>query len=69
MRNTIAVCAVVLLLVTGIAHADGGNASNPLAVVNNTDLRLQYFDLDGLFGIGSDKPYDWGVGVGVRFSY
>jgi hypothetical protein len=25
--------------------------------------------LDGLFGIGSDKPYDWGVGVGVRFSY
>ena len=26
-----------------------------------------YFD--GKFGIGSDKLYDWGVGVGLRFSY
>ena len=25
--------------------------------------------VDGLFGIGSDKPYDWGVGVGIRFNY
>ena len=25
--------------------------------------------VDGLLGIGSDKPYDWGVGVGVRFNY
>ena len=25
--------------------------------------------VDGLFGIGSDKPYEWGVGVGVRFNY
>lgn len=25
--------------------------------------------LDALVGIGSDKPYDWGVGTGVRFSY
>ncbi len=25
--------------------------------------------LDGLFGVGGDKPYDWGVGVGVRFNY
>jgi hypothetical protein len=25
--------------------------------------------LDGLFGIGGDKPYDWGVGVGVRLTY
>ena len=24
---------------------------------------------DGLIGIGGDKPYDWGVGVGVRFNY
>ncbi len=24
---------------------------------------------DALFGIGSDRPYDWGVGVGVRFNY
>ena len=25
--------------------------------------------VDGLFGIGHDRPYDWGVGVGVRFNY
>ena len=25
--------------------------------------------VDGLFGVGGDKPYDWGVGVGVRFNY
>lgn len=25
--------------------------------------------VDGLFGIGGDRTYDWGVGVGVRFNY
>ena len=25
--------------------------------------------VDGLFGIGPARPYDWGVGVGVRFNY
>ena len=25
--------------------------------------------LDGLLGVGSDRPYDWGVGIGVRFNY
>ena len=25
--------------------------------------------VDGLFGIGGDKPYDWGVGFGARFNY
>lgn len=25
--------------------------------------------VDGLVGIGDDKPYDWGVGVGLRFNY
>jgi hypothetical protein len=25
--------------------------------------------LDGLVGIGGDRPYDWGVGVGMRFNY
>ncbi len=25
--------------------------------------------VDGLAGIGDDRPYDWGVGVGVRFNY
>lgn len=25
--------------------------------------------LDGLAGIGAERPYDWGVGVGMRFNY
>ena len=25
--------------------------------------------VDGLFGVGGDKPYDWGLGVGLRISY
>ncbi len=25
--------------------------------------------VDGLLGIGSDRPYDWGVGTGIRFNY
>ncbi len=25
--------------------------------------------VDGLFGLGGDRPYDWGVGVGVRFNF
>ena len=25
--------------------------------------------LDGLFGLGGDRPYDWGVGIGLRFNY
>lgn len=25
--------------------------------------------VDGLFGVGGDRPYDWGVGVGARFNY
>ena len=25
--------------------------------------------VDGLVGIGTDRPYDWGIGVGVRFNY
>ena len=24
---------------------------------------------DVLAGIGSDRPYDWGVGLGMRFLY
>jgi hypothetical protein len=32
---------------TGINHAYGENASNPIAAISNTDVRLQYFDLDG----------------------
>ena len=25
--------------------------------------------MDGLVGIGGHKPYEWGVGVGMRFNY
>jgi hypothetical protein len=25
--------------------------------------------MDGLFGIGGDRPYEWGVGVGARLNY
>lgn len=46
--KTLSVYALVLMLVSGISHAYGAeNASNPLAAVNNTDVRWQYFDLDG----------------------
>jgi len=38
----------LLLLTVGISFAYAGeNASNPLAAVNNTDVRMQYFDLEG----------------------
>jgi len=48
MKKTITAYALVLMLVTGTTYAYGEeNASNPLASVNNTDLRWQYFDLDG----------------------
>jgi hypothetical protein len=48
MKKAFALSALVLMLVTGATHAYGEeNASNPLASVSNTDLRWQYFDLDG----------------------
>ena len=25
--------------------------------------------LDGLVGVGGDRPYEWGVGVGLRFAF
>ncbi|MEP5763541.1 MAG: hypothetical protein ABJ308_03075 [Halieaceae bacterium] len=37
--------AVMLLATTSPAHSE--NASNPFAAVSNTDVRLQYYDLDG----------------------
>lgn len=39
------------LLLAGMAAKAEENASNPLAAVNNTDIRYQYFDLDG----GADR--------------
>jgi hypothetical protein len=38
----------VFIMLVGVNYSYGGeNASNPLAAVNNTDIRYQYFDLDG----------------------
>jgi len=25
--------------------------------------------IDGFVGLGSDRPYDWGLGIGVRSVY
>lgn len=136
----LAVAGLTVLLSAGVAaqekepaQRDGEeNASNPLASVNNTDLKYQYFDLGGsdrndfnqtsfrfigikalpsdwwakadakvpidwedgnaipaslefqvgkmfnpnfgvfaeaLIGVGGDRPYDQGVGLGLRFNY
>ncbi len=55
MKETFAIYALALMLVTGATHAYAGeNASNPLASVTNTDIRLQYFDLGG-----SDRNDYW----------
>jgi hypothetical protein len=40
------IASLALILALGSASAQE-NASNPLAAVDNTDLRYQYFDLDG----------------------
>jgi hypothetical protein len=45
LKNIRITCFISVLLVLTSAHAYADNASNPLAAVNNTDLRLQYFDL------------------------
>jgi hypothetical protein len=48
IKKTLSAYALILMLITGATHAYGEeNASNPLAAVNNTDVRWQYFDLDG----------------------
>lgn len=48
MKHNLILHAFIVALVTGLTSAYGAeNASNPLAAVNNTDLRVQYFDLDG----------------------
>lgn len=31
--------------------------------------RLLALYVDGLLGFGGDKPYDWGIGTGLRFKY
>jgi len=57
-RLTLLVALVVALVGINRSYA-GENASNPLAAVNNTDVRLQYFDLDGL------ERYDFWVADGA----
>ena len=49
---------------------------NDQAVPANAELQfgkninqLLALYVDGLVGIGGDKPYDWGVGTGLRFKY
>jgi len=55
MKKPLIILFMALITVTsGIRHVYGENASNPLAAVNNTDLRVQYFDLDG-----SDRTDYW----------
>ena len=50
----------VFIALTGIGRSYGAeNASNPLAAVNNTDVRIQYFDLDG------PERYDFWVADGA----
>ena len=57
MRYVLTVLAVSLL--APFANAAEENASNPLAAVNNTDIRLQYFDL------GGSDLYDFWVADGA----
>jgi len=46
MKKALTIGAAVLLCVSATTGAYGAeNASNPLASVNNTDVRLQYYDL------------------------
>ena len=48
MKEISAVLALILsTYIFSARGGDGPNASNPLASVTNTDLRAQYFDLDG----------------------
>jgi len=47
MKKPVIIFFIALItVITGISNVYGENASNPLAAVNNTDLRVQYFDLD-----------------------
>ena len=48
MNKIILLFNALLFLIPGIVYSEDEteNASNPLAAVNNTDLRIKYFDLD-----------------------
>ena len=59
MKTKIITHTVALIIGTGtsLSYAQE-NASNPLAAVNNTDVRVQFFDLDG-----SDRTDYWADGA------
>lgn len=68
------VCALFLVLLSVAAQAAEGSSEN--AIPANAELQLgkhfsQKFSAfaDMLVGLGSDRPYDWGLGVGLRFKY
>jgi len=54
MKISITFVVMVLTVIIGTGNGYCENASNPLAAVNNTDLRIQYFDLDN-----SDRNDYW----------
>lgn len=43
-------------------------ATAELQLGKNINQRFALY-VDGLVGVGGDKPYDWGVGTGLRFKY
>jgi len=61
MRKIFILHILILCFVTGNTYVYASeNASNPLASVNNVDIRLQYFDLDGA------HRYDFWVADGAH---
>lgn len=46
MRISITIVVIFFSITTAIGNVCGENASNPLAAINNTDLRVQFFDLE-----------------------
>jgi len=57
--NRLSLFLITGSLLTLSASATGENASNPFAAVSNTDVRLQYYDLDG------PELYDFWVADGA----
>ncbi len=43
-------------------------ATTELQIGKNINKLLALY-ADGLVGLGGDRPYDWGIGAGVRFKY
>ena len=46
MKNRVLLITIFIILIcTGFSYGAEENASNPLAAVNNTDLRIKFIDL------------------------